>query len=406
MKIYRIKENKKLIIISLIFFIVLSLLILIERNYYQNKTQKEINNYTNNIINTVIEKYPNITEVELIELLNNNTDKTLDYSKYGIDNNDYLIDNLNNLNKNNNIIVISIIVLSIIIYLVIITKYFKNMDKNYIMIKDTITKINNKIYDLDILENNEDELSNLKNELYKTTIMLKSGYEEAKKDKINLQIATEDISHQLKTPLTSIAILLDNILDDENMSKEDTKVFLKDIRRQIDNMNYLIVTLLKTARFDSGVIEFNKDKINVYDLLNNINKDLSINLELANVLLDIECDKNISFIGDRNWEKEALTNIIKNAIEYSKKQTKIKINVTDNNIYTKIKITNYGNSIDIEEVKNIFKRFYKNNTSSTSFGIGLNLAKSIIEKDNGIIAVKSIENSETSFIIKYMKVGK
>ncbi len=262
----------------------------------------------------------------------------------------------------------------------------------------------NKNYQLDIDDNSEDELSNLKNELYKITIMLKEESENSKKDKENLKISVQDISHQLKTPLTSISIMLDNIKENPNMDEKIKQKFIFEISKQIEWINWLVISMLKLSKLDANVVEFNSDKININQLMSDIIKNLEIPIEIRNQNIIINGTRENFFIGDYKWQQEAITNIIKNCIEHNKDNGNIFINHEENNLYTKISIRDEGEGISKEDLRHIFERFYKGkNSSENSVGIGLALAKSIIEKDNGMITCKSEIGNGTEFVIKYMK---
>ena len=280
----------------------------------------------------------------------------------------------------------------------------KKRDKNIKKLVKVIEKINNKDYSLEINDNSEDELSNLKNELYKVTIMLKNEALNKEIEKEAIKNGVANISHQIKTPLTSIAILIDNIIEDKDMEDSIRQEFLKDIRRTTDDINYLVVSLLKLARFDAHVIKLKEEKINASLLIEKVVSKLKNIGDLKNIKYNINVDKNIYFIGDFMWEVEAISNILKNAIEYSNNDGSIDIDVVKNNFYTKITIKDYGKGMKGKDIKNIFKRFYKGEASDiNSYGIGLSLSNTIIENDNGFIKVKSNVNKGTTFEIKYMK---
>ena len=188
------------------------------------------------------------------------------------------------------------------------------------------------------------------------------------------------------------------------MDKKTKDEFLYSIRKEVNNIQVLVQNLLKLSKFDADVVEFKNEKINVLSLLNKAVDRLEIIRELKNILININCDKKIYFNGDFTWEVEAISNILKNSIEYSNNNSSIDINVEDNPFYVKITIIDYGIGMNKSDLRNIFKRFYKGeNSTSSSVGIGLNLSKKIIEKDNGFIIASSIENSGTTFEIKYMK---
>ena len=286
----------------------------------------------------------------------------------------------------------------------IIVLYLRKRDKKIKQITNYINQIKNKKYDLNIEENTEDELSNLKNELYKITIMLKEESEISKKDKENLKMSVEDISHQLKTPLTSITIMLDNLKDNPNMEEKTKQKFIFEISKQVEWINWLVISMLKLSKLDANVVQFYDEKINLNKFIGEIIKNLEIPIEVKNQKIIIDGNENVSFIGDYKWQQEAITNIIKNCIEHNANNGTIYINYEENSLFTKITIRDEGEGIAKEDLKHIFERFYKGkNSSENSVGIGLALAKNIIEKNNGMINCKSELDKGTEFVIKYMK---
>ena len=312
-----------------------------------------------------------------------------------------LIENQMKTNLKLNIL---IIVLFSILWMTIIVLYLRKRDKKIKQITNYINQIKNKKYDLNIEENTEDELSNLKNELYKITIMLKEESEISKKDKENLKMSVEDISHQLKTPLTSITIMLDNLKDNPNMEEKTKQKFIFEISKQVEWINWLVISMLKLSKLDANVVQFYHEKINLNKFIGEIIKNLEIPIEVKNQKIIIDGNENVSFIGDYKWQQEAITNIIKNCIEHNANNGTIYINYEENSLFTKITIRDEGEGISKEDLKHIFERFYKGkNSSENSVGIGLALAKNIIEKNNGMINCKSELDKGTEFVIKYMK---
>lgn len=396
------KNTNNFIIISFIIFILSIIINISLNNYYKNRYNKIVNNNINGIVGIIKDKYPNIKDEEIIKIINSETINN-NLKKYGIYNKSSSINSLNKEYKNNLIVSNIIISVIFIIYILLFIINMKKRDKNIKKLVKVIEKINNKDYSLEINDNSEDELSNLKNELYKVTIMLKNEALNKEIEKEAIKNGVANISHQIKTPLTSIAILIDNIIEDKDMEDSIRQEFLKDIRRTIDDINNLVVSLLKLARFDAHVIKLKEEKINASLLIEKVVSKLKNIGDLKNIKYNINVDKNIYFIGDFMWEVEAISNILKNAIEYSNNDGFIDIDVVKNNFYTKITIKDYGRGMKGKDIKNIFKRFYKGEASDiNSYGIGLSLSNTIIENDNGFIKVKSSVNEGTTFEIKYM----
>lgn len=387
--------------ISLWFLGSLCLIMLISYiDYY--RYSKVINDFVGSVVTEVSKNYPNVNEEELIKIVNgSNKDNNEILKKYGFTDSDinYLSKMNDSFYKN---IVINVIlfgvfgVLCIALYVIDKKKRHKEIDN----ITNYLKRINDGIYDLEIIDNIEGDLSILKNEVYTTTVSLKSLYAKENKERIKIKDNLANISHQLKTHLTSIMIMIDTLLE-EHVSKEKQKEYLNDIRIQIENINFLIIAMLKLSRFDANVVVFEKRKIIVKDLLFDVLKNVDILRELKNINIHVSGKSDVVFDGDYKWECEAITNILKNGIEYSKDNGDIYVNYKDNGMYVSIDIIDNGKGICNEDMKHIFDRFYKKNNNSNNFGIGLSLAKEIIERDNGTIRVSS--NNGTKFSIRYYK---
>ena len=399
-------ELKKYIISTLIVFICLFVLFLF-LNIYEYKTYtKNFNNKISAIINVIKKDYPKITDKEIIEIINNDTLKTNDFfNKYGID-----VNNKSILIKNDRdyhkflAINLSFLTITVVILLIIYIRYNYKKEKDIKDIIKCIEQINKKNYEIQIDSISEDELSILKNEIYKTTIMLKEAAENSSKDKLNLKKSLEDISHQLKTPLTSILVMLDNIIEDSNMEEKIRNDFIVDIKRNVLNINFLVQSLLKLSKFDANTIRFVKQENDLKTIVEESIKNVSTLCDLRNINIKLNIKENSKIICDDKWQIEALTNIIKNAIEHSKNNSNIIINIENNNVYSTIEVIDFGEGIAKKDIKHIFERFYRcKNTKTDSIGIGLALAKTIIEEDKGTISVES-NKLETKFIIKYYKI--
>lgn len=389
-------SNIKYIILFSIVLFITALINVCEYNTYRIN----YNNKISNIIDLVVSKYQDISKEEIYNIINNKSDKSNVLKEYGIyDDIDNLV--IENDNKYTFYLVVNlmlVVILFIIFYIIIFKdKYLFN--KNINKLTQYFSEINNGNYDIDIKDNKENNLSVLKNEIYKTTIMLKEQASNSKKDKEDLKIMLEDISHQLKTPLTSINIYIDNLLDND-IDYKIRNEFLKEIKKDINNMNFLILNLLKLSKFDTNTIKYEVKKYKVDNIISEVINNLSYLSDLKNININVIGNKNIVLNCDYRWEIEAISNIVKNALEHC--CSKVEISYKEYKSYVEIRIINDGDTINKKDIKHIFDRFYKISNDKDSIGIGLALSKSIIEKDNGKINVIS-DNNSTIFEIKYYK---
>lgn len=401
------KEVRELILIEIIVLIIgiVSILLL---NKYSYETYKEAiieNNLY--IIDSIISKHPEL-ENEIIDgIINHDISKGESYeilNKYGLDRLD-TVDYLNNnsyINKTirkYNIIYISILIIIVFSILIIyINKIYNKIRKLSIYTNDIL---NNK-YNMDIREYSEGDISNLKNDLYKMTIKLKEQNELSLKDKIYLQDTLSDISHQLKTPLTSMYVI-NELLYDDKLDKSLKKELLNKSKKGLERIEWLITSLLKMSRLDSGSEKLILENVKLINIINKTIEPIRIPLELKNINLNVSCSNDIKVNVDVNWTTEALINILKNAMEHTLENGNINIVCSDNPLYTMISISDDGCGISKKDLPHIFERFYKGMSNKESIGIGLNMSKKIIENENGNISVKSKENEGTTFIIKLFK---
>lgn len=388
--------KKKLVIIGL------SLLLTMGLNYYEYLKFREVSNtFVASLIDEVKLNYPEVSEEDLIKLINSSKTSNITLKKYGFLKNDlsYLKEMNKTFYRNTILSSLTILIFTSLI-LIFIDQVRKRNDKEIKELISYLKKINEGMYNLELLDNEEGDLSILKNEIYKTTISLKTSFEKEANDKVKLKDNLANIAHQLKTPLTSITLMIDMILE-ENLTKEKQLEFLKDMRREIEKTNFLIIAMLKLSRFDAGVVEFQKNDVLVHDLISNSLQNLDLLRELKGLSVHVKGEKQLKIRVDDGWEEEALTNIIKNAYEHSSESGSVDIFFEDKGPYISIEVSNEG-LIKDKDMKHIFERFYKGNEKKNNFGIGLSLAKEIIEHDGGIIKVKS-DKDKTKFIIRYYK---
>ena len=365
------------IVIVLLFIIIFVVVIKMQNKVYS----KIVNEKINDIINNVMEKYPEVKEEDILKIINNRDDSSENIlEKYGYDDElSYIKELRENINKNliNTAVLIGIFGIA---SLSIFMRYVLIQEKELKEINEYIKEVNNKNYSLKIEDNKDGELSRLRNELYKTTVILREAAENSEEEKEKLSIAIADISHQLKTPLTSIRIMLDNISDNPDMPQEIREDFIQDISKQVEHMSSLVISLLKIAKFDAGTIKMENEEIDAKKLIDSVINNLAILIEIKEIEVITKIDEKAIFIADYKWQQEALTNILKNAIEHSQPKSNIYIIVENTSIFLKIKIKDEGQGIEQKDLKHIFERFYRaKNCNEDSIGIGLSLAKTIIE---------------------------
>lgn len=386
------KEIKKLILVEILFLIITIILSFNITNTINNNYKKEIIVNNSYIVGGLISKYPelesdiisSIVLKENYELGNSTLEK-------------YQLDNIASISYNDYSILIFIIVVYFVL-LIINFIFISNMYKKIKKIDQYMNNILNDDYSINIKEYCEGDISNLKSDVHKMTVKLKEQSELLTKDKKYLEETLEDISHQIKTPLTSM-YMINDILSNEKDDKV-RKEFLNKNKNQIERIEWLVISLLKMSRLDSGTVKLKKEKIKVKDLVNKAIEPIKVALDLKSINLELDLSDDFVLV-DINWTSEALLNIIKNACEHTK--DKIVITSKTNPIYTEIKIIDNGKGISKKDLKHIFERFYKGSDNKDSIGIGLNMSKKIINLEQGIIEVETKENVGSTFIVKLYK---
>jgi signal transduction histidine kinase len=258
-------------------------------------------------------------------------------------------------------------------------------------------------YSLDVRDNHEGELSILKNDIYKVTLTLSEQRALLQQDKIQLTDAISDISHQLKTPLTSMMVMAD-LLSDAKLPVMKRTEFTRNIRIQLERIEWLVSSLLKLSKIDAGTVKFKKDQIAVERLVQKALEPVMIPMDIKEQTVAIIGEDTVTFVGDLNWTAEAVINILKNCVEHTHEGGVISISFSENALFTEIVIADNGKGIPKEDIPYIFKRFYKGrHANEDSVGIGLAMAHSIITSQNGDINVKSEKDKGTQFQIKFYK---
>lgn len=271
-------------------------------------------------------------------------------------------------------------------------------------LSDYLAGIYNGSPTLDIRDNKEGELSILKNDIYKVTKTLAEQSELLKKDKQYLADTLSDISHQLKTPLTSMYVMAD-VLSMPDIPEQKREECLGNILNQLKRIEWLVTSLLKLSRIDAQAVIFKKERINVRELLKEALRPLLIPAELKSQEIGTDCGSDIFITADKNWTAEALVNIVKNCIEHTPEGGKIKISCRETVLDVKIVVEDDGEGIEEEDIPYIFDRFYKGKNAGTdSVGIGLPMSKAILVRQNADIWLESSRGKGTRFVIKFYQV--
>jgi len=404
MKDRRLRQTLILLVLALtvtvgmVFFLASKSVNFIERQQIRRNAE---------IIGLIAEKYPD-AQSEVIKLFQSEHLSTSElgeeiFQKYGMD---FASGNIVGNYREAQLYIVSIFLVLIALFcfavFFIFYFYLKRMDNSLINISEYINRLLNKDYALDIIDNDEGTLSSLKNDIYKVTVMMKEQNELLKQDKMLLANNLADISHQLKTPLTSM-LLMSDLLDSDELTKEERKEFLRVFKSQLKRIEWLVSSLLKLSKLDAKTIEFKKDQIHAHDLLRKAIEPVYMMIETKDQQYLVSGD-NPLIETDVNWTCEAFVNILKNCSEHTPQGGILKAEVFDTVMYTEFVLSDNGVGIDAKDLPFIFDRFYRCSTvSKESVGIGLAMAYSIITGQDGTISVQSVLNQGTSFSIRFYK---
>ena len=254
---------------------------------------------------------------------------------------------------------------------------------------------------LPIREYSEGELSILANQIQKMTLRLTESAEAIKADKVYLADSLADISHQLRTPLTSMT-LTTSMLREPNLSDERRMELTGELRRLLTRTDWLVETLLKLSKLDAGTVKLTQQKISVRKLIDRAAAPLAIPMDLRSQTLTVHCQgENLGC--DLVWTAEALGNILKNCMEHTPEGGTITVTASETALYTQIEVEDTGTGFDSKDIPHLFERFYKGtNASENSYGIGLALARTVITAQNGTVQAMNGENG-AKFVIKFYK---
>ena len=255
---------------------------------------------------------------------------------------------------------------------------------------------------VDVGGEKEGELAILRTEIRKMMNKLNHQANLLMEDKKYLLNSIADISHQIRTPLTAINLIVSRLRGEKN--EADRQRLLHELEQLLVHMDWLIEALLKMAKLDAGTVSMKKKTVNVSDLLKKSVQDFLIPMELREQNLVIDCTDMVSLRGDEYWLREAVGNIVKNCMEHTPAGGEICIRAAGNHLYTEITVSDNGAGIDKEDLPHIFERFYKGkNSSGSSVGIGLALARMIVVAQEGTLSATNRINGGAKFEIRFYK---
>lgn len=391
-----------------LFILIFTLLIGISFSLWLSKQyQQELMKSNGYLLSAVIKEYPELEE-EMVDAILSGKGNIKEGAKlleqYGLENSSALryLENLEYLKHKS--LFLSIFFIGIIFFFCFIS-YLLLLRKQYQHIRSLgnyVDQVLNEKENLEVWNYDEGDFSTLKNDIYKLMVKLKEGRDQSLQDKKELEQILSDISHQIRTPLTSMYVIND-LLKKEDIDSITKQQFLEKNRLQLERMEWLVTSLLKMSRLDSGSVHLKLEKTDVKEIVEKAIEPIQIPMELKNIELVVEEIESCEVELDPEWTVEVFVNILKNAYEHTEEGGKITISISKNPIYTEVSIQDNGCGIKKEELSHIFERFYTGSGNKESIGIGLNMAKKIMEKQFGEIEVTSKVGEGTTFFLKFYK---
>lgn len=404
------KELKKLIKVEIGLFLLSLFAIFFFYQIIDLQYKKEFIKNNGYIISAILNEHPELEEELIDSILSGNGDfekgKTI-LQKYGLDQ----IETLDYLEQFHTLkleVLIKLMIIITLIFFLFTISYYRFLKSQYQRLNNLgeyMNQVLNGNDTLNIKDYEEGYFSTLKNDVYKLTTKLKEGRNRSIQDKKELEQVLSDISHQIKTPLTSMYVIND-LLKKEDIDKTTKEQFLEKNKIQLERIEWLVTTLLKMSRLDSGSVQLHLEETPIQTIISKSLDPLLIPIELKNITVEIKNKNNILVLLDAHWTIEVFVNILKNAYEHTPISGKITISMSENPIYTEVSIHNTGSGIKKDELPFIFDRFYTGSGNKESIGVGLNMAKKIMEKQNGEIYATSIEGEGTTFFLKFYKTVK
>ncbi len=405
---------------AMLFALILAVILLCGNLYLVSHQLEVERKQITAIVGLIREQLPDLSDAEIMRLMKDpsNREERLEkgaalMQKYGYD--DSFFASMENqlmwqLVLFNAVVIFATGIICVLLYV----WHRRRVRREVRQLQQYFDQLNRGSYDLDPGQTSEGDLSMLQSDIFKVTQLLRTAAEHEKEKNEELSRWLADISHQLKTPIASIRINLDNLLDDPEMPVELRKEFMKECSMQLEWISSLVQTLLKLARIDAGTVELKKEEMDLLEVAREAQRKLGILAEIAGVdvvwedelrgeIIDPGSIPPVPMIGDPAWQLEAISNILKNCIEHSGSGSRVYLSMRNTTVFKELTIRDTGDGIPEEDLPHIFERFYRaKNARKESVGIGLSLASSIVEAGSGKIMVNSVRGEGTTFTIRYL----
>ena len=291
------------------------------------------------------------------------------------------------------------------VFLVFYELLFRQRRSKVMQLCDDIDRILRRDDSTSFDEYKEGELSVLSAEIHKMTIRLREQNAELLREKQFAKEALEDISHQLRTPLTSVMMIL-GLMNTSGLAEKERMEYLRDLYELLARMKWLIETMLSLSRIEADAVRFAKEPVPCRKLLEQSVEIVSVTAELKGVEIQTEINGEPELTGDLHYTSEAIVNLLKNAIEHTPEGGTVTVSANENNIFSQITIADTGEGIPEKELPHIFERFYRSSEySKNGFGIGLAFAKKVISAQNGSLKAANRKPHGAVFDIRFYKAA-
>ena len=396
--------EKKRFVISVC---VLALAGLISTWIFAGAVERENNRWlydvTDSLVTEIVRQYPDVEEETIRQMTSDGvaSQKESVLKKYGIEEDNFLP---KRTGGNQQVMIVGgvtgILFLVCVGCVGIFLYAMKRQRKQIEELEQYCEEVLQETATLDLRDNEEGRFSLLKNKVYDITVLLREKNQLLEKNKKETERLIADISHQLKTPITSLRMTNEILYMD--MSSEKRMRFLDNMQADLLKIEWFVKTILNLAKLDSKTLTLKREETMAAELSEKMIDSFKIFCEVSGCRIASSGEEDITLWCDKKWLLEALHNILKNALEHG--AAHIALLWSENNLYTKLEITDDGEGIEKEELPHIFERFYKmKGSGEDSMGLGMAFTKSMIAYQNGEVKVKSKKDEGTTFIVKIYK---